>query len=94
MSKKLWAIYLYGPDEYRAMPSEAVARAVAEKHNQWLSSEDGIQALKKIGLTHGDCRVFSVPWSQVNAVPWPFEPEAHAKEMLDFDYEEWGLERD
>jgi hypothetical protein len=80
--KELWAIFIPGPDEYHAAPSEAVAKHMAEKHNsamqEWLLGRDD-----KHGLA---------PMTVAQVAEWPFEPEAHAKEVKDFDYAAWALE--
>lgn len=79
---KLFAIYIPGPCEYHAAPSEAAAKHMAEKHNsamqEWLLGSDD-----KHGLA---------PMTMAQVAEWPFGPEAHAEEVKDFDYAAWALE--
>lgn len=80
--KELWAIFIPGPDEYYAAPSEAAAKRMAEKHNaamqEWLLGSDD-----KHGLA---------PMTMAQVAEWPFGPGAHAEEVKDFDYAAWALE--
>lgn len=79
---KLWALFVPGPDEYHAAPSEAIARQIAALHNNWLKS-DGIHAMAALDLN----------FEQVEAivVEWPFGAEEHAEDVAEFDCAEWGL---
>lgn len=79
--KKLYAIYISGPDEYHAAPSEAAAKHMAEKHNaamqEWLLGREDKHGLE--------------PLTMAQVVEWPFGPESHAGESKYFDYAEWGM---
>ena len=79
--KKLYSIYIPGPDEYHAAPSEEAAKYMAEKHNaamqKWLFWRDD-----KHGIA---------PMTVAQVAEWPFGPDSHAKEVKEFDYAGWGM---
>jgi len=80
MSKQ-WSIYIPGPDEYHAAPSEAAAKHMAKRHND---------AMKDY------CAKNKLDWGldmiTAEVAEWPFEAEGHTEELKDFDYAGWGLE--
>jgi|GEM_PF-6843109 len=67
MSKELWCIYIAGPDDLVAMPSKAVAEAVARNFNAiW----------DRYGIERGhDVRAVA------HAEPWMHGKEAHTKDL-------------
>lgn len=81
---KLWAIYIPGPCECHAAPSEAAAAHMAERHNA---------SMADYYAKHLDTSGFRPPLESVKAqvVEWPHEPAEHAEEIASFDFEAWGL---
>lgn len=84
-TKTLWSIHIPGPDDYHAAPSEKSAIHMAEKHNASMTEH-----FSKTPITPGDDEKLR---ASCNAVVshWPFDAEAHAKAISDFDYAAWGL---
>ena len=82
---KLWAIYVPGPDEFCAAPSEAIATQMAAKHNA---------AMAVWHSKHPDTTGLGPSIESTTAVVelWPSDEESHTKAIKDFDYAAWGLE--
>lgn len=80
--KELWAIFIPGPDEYHAAPSEAAAKLMAEKHNA---------AMNKYFAQRQDKHEM-LPMVTAIVAKSPLDPEDHAEEMKSFDYAAWALE--
>lgn len=71
----LWAIYVPGPDEYYAMPSERVAREMAVRHNTAMAGSVGVAGMmESLGLSVEQVSAF--------AVVWPYSAEDHADDLL------------
>lgn len=78
---KPWAIFVPGPDEYHAAPSEAAAKHMVDKHNAAI--RDYVAKSK-------------LDWApdllEAEPIEWPFDAAAHSAELAEFDYAAWGLE--
>ena len=71
---ELWAVYVPGPNEYLAMPSEQVAREMAVRHNAAMAgSAEFARIADVLGL--------SVAELDVVACPWPFDAAWHAEDV-------------
>lgn len=79
---KLWAIHIPGPDEYHAAPSESAAHYMAEKHTSAMR-----EYIKTNKLDWAEESIKAEP------VEWPFDADEHAKEMAEFDYAAWGIQK-
>lgn len=77
---KLWAIFVPGADEYHAAPSEAAAKHMAERH---IAVMQEYVAKNKLDWARG--------LIEAEVIEWPFDPESHAQELAEFDYDGWGL---
>ncbi len=80
---KLWAIYVPGPDEFHAAPSEAIAIQMAAKHNAamagWHSKNPDTTGMGP-----------SIESTTAVVELWPSDEESHAEDLKDFA--KWGLE--
>lgn len=82
---KLWCIYIPGPDEHYAAPSEEAAQRMAERHNAAMADYFAKNPDPE-GLYP------SIKSVQAKVVEWPFEPNDHAEDIASFDFALWGLE--
>jgi hypothetical protein len=81
----LWAIYIPGPLDHHAAPSEAAARHMAARHNEAINEYfDRHPDPRGMGPTRESCTARVVAW------PWP--ADEHAEELKGFDAEAWGLD--
>lgn len=80
----LWCIYIPGPDECHAAPSEAAAHHMAARHNA---------AMVAYFAKHPDPEVTGLSLESCTASvrPWPWSAESHAEDMSGFDPRVWGL---
>lgn len=71
---ELWALYLQGPDEIYAMPSQAKAEEAARRINDTWNA-------MPVGMTYGA----RPPGVEMKAIvqPWPYAPASHAKDLLE-----------
>lgn len=76
-----WAIFVGGPDEYHAAPSEAAAIHMADKHNA--AMRDYVAKSKTD---------WALDLLEAEPVEWPFDADSHSAELAEFDYAAWGLE--
>ena len=84
MSRKLWSIFVPGPDEHYAAPSEAAAKQMAEKHNAAMAAYFAKHPSTEFGPSPESCLA--------SITEWPFEADDHAEEIASFDYAQWGIE--
>ena len=70
----LWAVYVPGPDEYLAMPSEHAARGFAARHNAAMARKSEFARMTgALGLGAEQLAVV--------ACHWPFDATGHAAEL-------------
>lgn len=70
----LWAIFVPGPNEYQAMPSEQAAKDMATRHNaEMAGSAEIVRQVEALGL--------SVQQLDVVACPWPRSADEHADDL-------------
>ena len=82
----LYAIFVPGPDEYHAAPSEGLAHYMATQHNAAMAEffEKNPEYLTRWNTTP----------EQLNAEvrAWPFDADEHAEQIAEFDYAGWGID--
>lgn len=83
----LWSIYIPGPDEYHAAPSETAAKHMASRHNAAMDEWYASHSHKNKSSIH-----MPIECTKADVIEWPFDAEDHAEEIREFDFASWGLE--